>query len=265
MKRMRGIAPIAVAGMAGLLFAGCTTKNYVRKQTTPLIDHVNQLDAQTAQQTNNIKTEDQKIQQGLSAVNQRSSQAMSAAQQANAAAQQVGSQLNQQSSQISSLSNTLANLDNYQLNYQAAVHFAFNRFNLTSSSRDVIRDVASRLQQNPHTIIEVVGYTDSTGPQSYNYRLSQWRADSVVNFLEANNIPPHRIFLIGLGKNQYVASNRTARGRRENRRVELRLMANSLAQPAGSAAAASSTPAGQAAQPQAAQPGVPQQPNVPQQ
>ncbi len=75
--------------------------------------------------------------------------------------------------------------------------------------------------------MEVTGGTDSTGDAQYNYQLSQRRADAVVNYLATRyNVPPHKFYLIGIGKDQQVASDKTATGRAKNRRVEVKLMSN---------------------------------------
>ena len=61
----------------------------------------------------------------------------------------------------------------------------------------------------------MTGGTDSTGSAQYNYDLSQRRADAVVQYLAAKyNIPAHRFYLIGIGKDQAVAPNKTAEGRK---------------------------------------------------
>jgi hypothetical protein len=98
----------------------------------------------------------------------------------------------------------------------------------------------------------VQGYTDATGPADYNYQLSTRRADSVVNYLESKNVPPYKLFLVGLGKNQFVAANTTREGRKENRRVELILMTNSLGRQTSSAqnTPSNATPASNQAQQQ---------------
>jgi hypothetical protein len=63
--------------------------------------------------------------------------------------------------------------------------------------------------------------------RNYNYQLSQRRADAVVNYLATKyNIPPHKFYLIGIGKDQQVASDSTAAGRAKNRRVDIKLMTN---------------------------------------
>ena len=76
-------------------------------------------------------------------------------------------------------------------------------------------------------ILEVTGGTDSVGPAQYNYDLSQRRADAVVQYLATKyNIAAHRFYLIGIGKDQSVADNKTAEGRKENRRVQIQLLSN---------------------------------------
>ncbi len=238
--------PSLIAGAALLVAAaGCTTKNYVRSQTNPLVDHINQLDRATARNTSQIKQVNTNIQGGIQSAQASASQAMQAAQQAQGQASQVSTQLQQTGNQVQSMANTVANLDNYTVNSRQVVHFAFNRWNLTRHARSTLDQVVSSLDQNPHAIATVKGYTDWTGPASYNYRLSEWRANSVVSYLEQHGVQPYRIFKIGLGKNQYVASNHTVSGRKANRRVQISLLVNSL----GNNGQAAANPAGAAGQP----------------
>jgi len=126
---------------------------------------------------------------------------------------------------------------------------------------------AQQLSSNKNYILEVTGGTDSTGPAQYNYDLSQRRADSVVQYLASKyDVPARRFYLIGIGKDQMVASNKTAEGRAENRRVKVQLLAN-----VGMQAAAGSNQGsmgGQENQPRqpatpSTQPNQQQQPNQP--
>lgn len=222
---------LALAPLAALVLmaGGCTTKNYVRQQTTPLMDHVNQLNAETAKNTNDIKAVDQRTQQGLDQANASSQQALDKAQAVQTQAQQVGQQLQQTSGQIQALDASVANLDDYQPAGQATVHFAFDKSVLTPDAMQTLDGVVTQLQTNAHGILEVQGYTDSTGPSAYNDQLSQRRADSVVRYLESKSIAPHRIFLIGLGENQAVAPNTTRAGRQQNRRVDLKILSHGQA------------------------------------
>jgi OOP family OmpA-OmpF porin len=214
---------------AGLVMAGgCTTKNYVRQQTTPLMNHVNQLDAETAKNTNAIRDEDKKTQQGIAAVDAKTQQALDQAQQTQRQAQQVSGQLSATSGKITALDATIANLDDYKQTAQATVHFALNKAELTPEAKQILDGVVAQVQGNPHGILEVQGYTDTTGPKAFNDKLSQERAASVVRYLEANNIAPHRIYLIGLGENQPAEPNTTLKGRQFNRRVDIKLLTDNL-------------------------------------
>jgi OmpA-OmpF porin, OOP family len=98
---------------------------------------------------------------------------------------------------------------------------------LTAASRAQLDDLATHLTNARFYILAVTGGTDSVGDAQYNYQLSQRRADAVVNYLSTKyNIPPRKFYLIGIGKEQEVASNQTAAGRAKNRRVEIKLMTN---------------------------------------
>ncbi|MGH9482320.1 MAG: OmpA family protein [Terriglobales bacterium] len=221
--------PVLGALAAALLLAGgCTTKNYVRQQTAPLMDHVNQLDQETAKNSSDLRAVDQRTQQGLDQVNASTQQALQKAAQVQTQEQQVGQQLQQTSSQVTALDASVANLDDYKQVGAATVHFAFDKSDLTAEDQTALDGVVQQMQQNSHGIVEVQGYTDSTGPTTYNDRLSQRRADSVVRYLQGKSIAPHRIFLIGLGENQAVAPNTTRQGRQANRRVDLKILSNGM-------------------------------------
>ena len=92
-------------------------------------------------------------------------------------------------------------------------------------------------------IITVEGATDSVGSSEYNYDLSQRRADAVIQYLAAEKgVPAYKIYLIGLGKDKPVDTNKTRDGRAKNRRVDIRLMSNTGADTNTPAQAPSSSP-----------------------
>ena len=94
-------------------------------------------------------------------------------------------------------------------------------------TRRQLDNFAAQLGTAKSYILEVTGGTDSVGSAQYNYDLSQRRADAVVQYLAAKyNIAAHRFYLIGIGKDQEVADNKTAEGRKENRRVQVQLLSN---------------------------------------
>jgi outer membrane protein OmpA-like peptidoglycan-associated protein len=109
---------------------------------------------------------------------------------------------------------------------ETTVHFGFDKANLTSKAKDALDQLIADVPNTKGYIVVVEGDTDSVGSSAYNYGLSERRASAVVQYLSEKNIPPHKIYVIGLGKDKTAASNRTASGRAKNRRVDVRLMTN---------------------------------------
>jgi OOP family OmpA-OmpF porin len=221
-----------------VLFAavGCSSKNYVRSQTTPLIQQTNELDAKTAADHRTIVDTDERAQKGIAgaqgAAATADQHAMAAGQSADAANHSAQEAYNR----VDSLSGVVANLDTYKPLSDVTVTFGFDKTVLTAADRKQLDDLAASLGTARGYILEVTGGTDSVGDATYNYQLSQRRADAVVNYLAAKyNIPPHKFYLVGIGKDQQVASDKTAAGRAQNRRVEIKLMSNMGNQPSTSA------------------------------
>ncbi|MGA7908569.1 MAG: OmpA family protein [Candidatus Sulfotelmatobacter sp.] len=218
---------LLAASMAATV--GCTTKNYVKQQTTPLINKTNELDDLTAKNTREIKDVDARAQSGIQAVNAKTAdveQKAQAAGQSAASAQQMADAAN---TRVGVLTNTVANLDNYRPVAETSVKFGFNRDNLTSKSKEALDQLAGSISGTKGYIITLEGSTDSVGSADYNYDLSQRRANSVIQYLASKyNVPAHKIYVIGLGKDKPLESNKTAAGRADNRRVDVRLMTNTV-------------------------------------
>jgi OmpA-OmpF porin, OOP family len=228
---------VLVAGSLPLT-VGCATKKYVTQQTTPIVNNVNELDDQTAKNTRDIRDVDSRAQQGISEVNTKAAAADQKALAAGQTADQANQNATQASNRVTSLTGTVENLDNYKPVSDTTVLFGFNKADLTRKDKQTLDDFAQQIQSQKHYIVQIEGYTDSTGPADYNYQLSQRRADTVIQYLaQKYNVPAHKIFLIGLGKDNPVAQNTSASGRAKNRRVDVRLMENSLAESASSAQA----------------------------
>ncbi|MCU1234301.1 MAG: OmpA/MotB domain protein [Candidatus Solibacter sp.] len=101
------------------------------------------------------------------------------------------------------------------------VLFDFNKYTLKPGAREKLAKVAGILLAYPGLKIQVEGHTDSVGTEEYNLKLSEARANSVRDYLTAQNVPAPGVSAVGLGKADPVASNDTAAGRQRNRRVEL--------------------------------------------
>jgi outer membrane protein OmpA-like peptidoglycan-associated protein len=122
----------------------------------------------------------------------------------------------------------IKNLDSYKPLANVTVNFGFNKADLTKDTKEQLDGFAQQLGSAKSYILEVTGGTDSIGSAEYNYGLSDRRADSVVQYLATKyNVPARRFYLIGIGKDKEVAPNTTEEGRKQNRRVEIRLLSNS--------------------------------------
>jgi outer membrane protein OmpA-like peptidoglycan-associated protein len=101
------------------------------------------------------------------------------------------------------------------------VHFDFNRSNIRPDAAPILDEAAEILSKHPDVTVDVNGYCDIIGSYRYNVRLSDRRAAAVARYLEGKGIAANRLVTHGYGKTHFVASNRTAEGRAQNRRVEL--------------------------------------------
>ncbi|HEY4766624.1 MAG TPA: OmpA family protein [Candidatus Sulfotelmatobacter sp.] len=208
---------------------GCASKNYVKQQTTPLINKTNELDDLAAKNSKDIKDVDARAQSGIQAVNEKTAQVEQKAQAAGQTATSAQEMADAANSRVGVLTNTVANLDNYHAVAETSVHFGFNRDNLTPKAEQTLDQLAAQISATKGYIIALEGGTDSVGSADYNYDLSQRRANSVIQYLATKyNVPAHKIYVIGLGKDKPVESNKTSSGRADNRRVDVRLMTNTV-------------------------------------
>lgn len=104
------------------------------------------------------------------------------------------------------------------------ITFATGRYEIKSDFYNVLDSVGKVLAEFNQTAIKVSGHTDSTGSDQLNQTLSEQRADSVRQYLIRRNVASGRIQAIGYGPRYPIASNSTAEGREQNRRVELELL-----------------------------------------
>ena len=113
------------------------------------------------------------------------------------------------------------------------VLFDFNKYTLKPGAQVTMAKVAGILLAYPGLKLQLEGHTDGVGSDEYNLKLSQNRADGVRDFLVQQGVTGANISAVGLGKSEPVASNDTASGRQQNRRVELVLNGSSIDQTEG--------------------------------
>ena len=104
--------------------------------------------------------------------------------------------------------------------------FALDSAAVRSDLRRDLGVVAGNLQAYPNSTISIEGHTDNTGTANYNRILSQRRANAVADILVNNGVPPARLYAVGRGENEPVASNLSVTGRAQNRRVEIVIRPN---------------------------------------
>ncbi len=102
-----------------------------------------------------------------------------------------------------------------------AILFDVDSTVVKSNSVSDIAAIADNLQEYPNSTVQVLGHTDNTGAASYNRQLSRERAQAVKNILVGNGVRGSRVRVRGLGETQPIATNSTAEGRAQNRRVEI--------------------------------------------
>jgi outer membrane protein OmpA-like peptidoglycan-associated protein len=114
--------------------------------------------------------------------------------------------------------------DDLILNMPGNITFEVNQADIRPGFYEVLNSVVLVVKEFDKTIIEISGYTDSTGAESYNQELSERRSGSVGAYFKAQAVTPGRVVTKGFGERYPVADNDTAAGRERNRRVELRLV-----------------------------------------
>ncbi len=113
--------------------------------------------------------------------------------------------------------------DSLLVNFESSLLFNTGSSRLEPGAYDRLRSLARTLNNYPRSQVIIKGHSDSTGDESYNQRLSEQRADRVRQFLVSEGVSPARITAVGFGESMPVATNATAEGRQQNRRVEIEI------------------------------------------
>ena len=113
-----------------------------------------------------------------------------------------------------------------KVTFDGGILFPTGKWNINQGAQAELREFAQSLTQNPLTDVKIIGYTDNTGSMAANEKVSTNRADAVKVFLHNQGIANSRLQAVGLPMQDYVASNETAAGRAQNRRVEVYIYAS---------------------------------------
>jgi len=191
-----------------------------------------QQELQEAQQARqDAEQQRQQLAQQAAQSQQQAQQAQLQAQQADQARRQVEQQAQQQRQRLlEQLNNVLQTRETARglVSRMPDVLFATNKANLRPDAKIRLAKVAGIIMAYPDLKLEIDGFTDNTGTAQYNEVLSQERAAAVRDFLISQGVQVNNVITRGFGESQPIASNATASGRQQNRRVELVVSGNAI-------------------------------------
>jgi outer membrane protein OmpA-like peptidoglycan-associated protein len=107
--------------------------------------------------------------------------------------------------------------------YSKTILFDYDKATIRQESYSALQSIANIMKEYPNTTFHIEGHTDSRGSDAYNMKLSKERAASVMNYLTTIGMTANRLTSEGYGEARPVATNNTAAGRQQNRRVEISL------------------------------------------
>lgn len=113
-----------------------------------------------------------------------------------------------------------------KVTFDGGILFPTGKYTLNTAAQNDLSRFAVSLKQNPLTDVQILGFTDNTGSYAVNEKLSNERADAVLTYLVNSGVSPTRLTAKGIPMADYVASNETAAGRAQNRRVEIYITAS---------------------------------------
>jgi outer membrane protein OmpA-like peptidoglycan-associated protein len=218
-----------------MVLSGCASRKYVRLQTQALEPAIQEAQNGVKENAERIDAVDRKATASAgsaAAADTKATAAQNAANAAQTAAQAADRKADQANQGLQAANNRLTTLesrstvaaDNYTESDKKTVTFKFNSSVLDNAGKSTLDSIASNVGTGTGFMIELQGYTDARGSEQYNLGLSQRRAESVQRYLMTKKIPLYRISIVGLGKDDPVADNKSEQGRAQNRRVEVRVL-----------------------------------------
>lgn len=210
------------------LGSACATKKYVRnrigERVTPLENRTGELEETSRRNTQEISRLNRDVQEVRAMADkaqQQADRAASSAEQANTRVAGVEQ----------SVSDIRANLDKFTLKKTITVFFDAGKSELVPETTATLDELGAQIKDKNGFILEIQGFASSEGNPARNETLSQERSEGVRRYLaDKHNVPIFRMSIIAMGVSRPVADNSTPEGRKQNRRVEVRLLTSALSQ-----------------------------------
>jgi outer membrane protein OmpA-like peptidoglycan-associated protein len=238
--RSAAIFSVAVIPLIG---TGCATKKHVRQVVGPVEARVSQAERKNVEQQaalgeleNSVSRADERAMDADRKAREAGEAAKVAHGRADTAFNRADTAFNRAESvgQLAEstrnrLGQVTENIDNYKLVKSENVLFGLNRYQLTKDMKQQLDTAVAQLQNSKNYVLEIQGFTDKTGSAAHNLELSRKRADSVVRYLTVeHNIPLRKINVLGIGEDDPNADNKSREGRKQARRVEVRVFSLDL-------------------------------------
>lgn len=234
---------VSGATLAGMMLGtGCATKKYVNLKVAPVetrvgatekkngdqdtaiaanktaIDEVDRDLSRTKERVNDVDTKVQAASTAAQKADQKAGEAAQAAENARSFAEKSAGELRGE------MRKSIDGLSTYRLVKEASVQFALNATTLSDEAKAALDDLSKSLSGLNSYVVELQGFTDKSGSPAYNFRLSQSRAESVARYLAVTyKVPLRYIHMLGEGSLVEVADNHTRAGRKQNRRVDIKV------------------------------------------
>jgi len=204
-------------------------KNYVKRQTEPIRDRVNELDELTASNSKAIKDTDSRAQAGIKLASDKADAAdQHAVDAGNKAtmAQQTAAQVN---TRVQTVETVVSNIDQYKASNQTEIRFRPGQTVLSKNAKEALDQMADAVRNQRGYIFEVQGFSSGKGQTAIS--TSQKMAESVVRYLVlSHEIPVYRIYLVGMGNAPTPTDDAAKTKHVSGGRVEISLLKNDLEQ-----------------------------------
>ena len=242
-RRLPVLGVVILAGL--LILSGCATKKYVNLTVDSAVAKVDPkiaaVDTKVREAGERIDAVDRRATQGIQAADQKATaagtaaatadtKAVNAQRSADTAAQGVTAA----NGRITAVEGRFNSIDNWTSGPASTIVFKNNSADISDDAKKTLDGIAGQIGNlQVGYAIEVQGFTDDRGSESFNFSLAERRAQSVRRYLVGKNIPPHRISVVGVGEGNPVADNKTKDGRDKNRRVEVRVLRSAMGRTGG--------------------------------